>query len=56
MHSLSQTQAAAELGCTDRTIRSRLKSGKLTKTASGRIVVDQKFTAQFDERHLPAKN
>lgn len=49
--SLRQTQAAAELDYSDRQVRNFLHDGKLTKTAKGRVAVDNKFEEQFHLRH-----
>lgn len=53
--SLRQSQAAAALDISTRTIYSLLKNGKLRKSARGRIACDQKFVEQFNLRHSPVK-
>lgn len=50
--SLTQAQAAAELGLnSNRQVRYLLHDGKLTKTAKGRVAVDDKFEEQSRLRH-----
>ena len=49
--SLSQAQAAAELDYSTRKVRYLLRDGKLTKTAKGRVAVDDKFEEQLHLRH-----
>ena len=52
MKSLSQVQAAAELGLNStRQVRNLEHDGKLTKTAKGRVAVDDKFEEQSRLRH-----
>ncbi|MDA2913119.1 hypothetical protein MYX77_04020 [Acidobacteriia bacterium AH_259_A11_L15] len=54
--SCTQAEAASALDCSPRTIRTWASDGKLTKTAGGRIVCDDKLIALGRLRHSPAKN
>lgn len=54
MSSVTQKQAGAILYVEDRTIRNWVKKGKLTRAASGRIVMDEKFHAENDKRNKPS--
>lgn len=51
MKSLRQVQAAAELDYSTRQVRNLLRDGKLTRTAKGRVAVDDKFQKQIRLRH-----
>jgi hypothetical protein len=49
--SLRQVEAAGELGISTRQVRTLCNGQKLTKTSTGRIVVDGKFIDEFNSRH-----
>jgi hypothetical protein len=55
LKSLSQSQAAEAFGISSRAVRDLVRNNKLTKTAKGRIVCDQKFLDEFNARHSPLK-
>src|SRR5262249_37285540 len=52
---MSRSQAAACLGCTERTIRNRVKIDKLAETQKKAIVVDDKFMREWRSKHKPIR-